>query len=506
MEGLNARIQALERRLERAEEALRDGGAGGLRLPSVPVTFEDVAVQFSHQEWALLDHGQKELYRSVMRGSYEMLVSLYCDLAKPELLSRIEKEEEPCVSPEPQRDGEAVPPEPAAEPGSPGSVSDGAVQEEAKESREGSRSPVATPDRSTPRVLHEAVGTPMELSSPGPSAPCPISTCCRDVVNLRPPPSPPPAAGADVGIPTEIPREEVAAEELAVPERPLEGLQKEELKDAASGGQDLVAAVPKELDREPIPGLCRAAACTDRSHPVALPRKTGGGERLQGQDGELPAQLLPAEVLQVRRVREEFPAQNQPHHPPAEPQQLGALRLRRLQPGLHVQEENQAAPTDPGGHGVLPPLRRQGARRQTPLPGRPAPCPGQRRRGGGAVGEAQPQPVPAVAPENHVHVQRVHGELLQPELPDAAPGDARRPAPLHPLRLLQQELCLGLRAVPPGRAALLVRGVPESLQAARAPSRAPKNPLQEGEPLRVQEQAASARGTYLGTGGVKEET
>lgn len=80
-------------------------------------------------------------------------------------------------------------------------------------------------------------------------------------------------AGADVGIPTNIPREEVAAEELVVPQRPLEGLQKEDLKDAASGGQGLVAAVPKELDREPIPGLCRAAVCADPSHTVVLPRK-----------------------------------------------------------------------------------------------------------------------------------------------------------------------------------------------------------------------------------------
>ncbi|KFO13381.1 Zinc finger protein 777, partial [Balearica regulorum gibbericeps] len=42
----------------------------------VLVTFEDIAVHFSRQEWASLDDGQKELYRTVMESNYEMLVSL----------------------------------------------------------------------------------------------------------------------------------------------------------------------------------------------------------------------------------------------------------------------------------------------------------------------------------------------------------------------------------------------------------------------------------------------
>lgn len=55
------------------------------------MVFEDVAVRFSRQEWASLDQGQKEMYRSVMEGNYEMLMSLcrlrLCRFGSPRELS-----------------------------------------------------------------------------------------------------------------------------------------------------------------------------------------------------------------------------------------------------------------------------------------------------------------------------------------------------------------------------------------------------------------------------------
>ncbi|KAG9465283.1 hypothetical protein GDO78_018561, partial [Eleutherodactylus coqui] len=61
------------------------------------VTFDDAAIYFSEEQWQNLEEFQKKIYKELIKEIYETMLALGYRIPKPEIVSLIERGEEPCI-------------------------------------------------------------------------------------------------------------------------------------------------------------------------------------------------------------------------------------------------------------------------------------------------------------------------------------------------------------------------------------------------------------------------